>query len=277
MAAATDLLGSAQEARWLAEAAAKTDWPALLDEAVTERTGEWFDRRVARRALGEPLQYVLGRWGFRRLDLFVDRRVLIPRPETEAVVEVALGELDRQGPVDQSVAADLGTGSGAIALSLAVERPGLTVVATDASEPALNVARANLAGVGGRAATRVSLRLGSWWEALPADLEGRLALAVSNPPYVSEAEMVELDPVVADWEPRSALAAGSDGLDDIRVIVAGAARWLRPGGALVVELAPHQAATAVELAGAAGLTDARVAPDLAGRDRALVARRRTDR
>ena len=137
---------------------------------------------VARRAHGEPLQYVLGRWGFRTLDLLVDRRVLIPRPETEVVAGLAidaLAALDRPG-----VAVDLGTGSGAIALSLAAERwPHVEVWATDVSPDALAVARANLAGLGRRAAV-VRLLEGTGSSALPGDLRGRVDVIVSNPPYV---------------------------------------------------------------------------------------------
>src|SRR5438105_5970876 len=140
---------------------------------------------VARRAAGEPLQYVLGRWAFRTLDLMVDRRVLIPRPETEQVVEVALAEARR---LHARIAADLGTGSGAIALSLAAELPGVDVWATDVSADALAVARANLAGIGTFAAARVRIQEGDWFGALPPELRGRLDIVVSNPPYIGDDE-----------------------------------------------------------------------------------------
>jgi release factor glutamine methyltransferase len=232
---------------------------------------------VARRAAGEPLQYVLGRWQFRSLDLMVDRRVLIPRPETEQVVEVALAELDRMGPESPAarssrIAVDLGTGSGAIALSLAAERPRLDVWATDISSDALAVATANLAGLGGRAAARVRLTSGRWWAALPDELRGRLDLVVSNPPYVSSGEMTELDPEIVRWEPRLSLEAGPTGLEALEEILDGAPSWLRPGGAAVLEIAPHQRAAAVQLAEVGGFSEIEVRPDLAGRDRALVAR-----
>jgi release factor glutamine methyltransferase len=278
VAEATIALGSAIEARWLAEAAGPGSWPALLDEPATSRARTWFGRRVSRRVAGEPLQYVIGSWSFRRLDLMVDRRVLIPRPETEVVVDVALAELDRvrsmRPPGSTLVVADLGTGSGAIALSIAFERSGVEVWATDASPAALDVARANLAGVGGQAAPRVRLVEGSWWDALPTERRGRIDLVVSNPPYVTTAEMAALDPVVAEWEPHLALEAGPDGLEQVATILSGAAQWLAPGGAVVVEIAPHQAERAVELARRAGLTEVEVATDLAGRDRMVVARRR---
>ncbi len=225
---------------------------------------------VERRGAGEPLQYVLGRWGFRGLDLVVDPRVLIPRPETEQVVEVALGELDRVGRrVRHPVVVDLGTGSGAIALSVAAERPAAEVWATDASAAALEVAGANLAGL---ASTRVRLALGSWWSALPPELGSRVDLAISNPPYVSSGEMSSLDPVIAGWEPHQALEAGRSGLEAIGLVIDGARSWLAPGGALVVEIAPHQAPAARRMASDAGFGTVEVRDDLAGRSRALVAR-----
>lgn len=243
--------------------------PSALDDTVTPGAAGWFEGLVCRREAGEPLQYVLGHWAFRRLDVLVDGRVLIPRPETEVTVEVALAHLDRQ----PATVVDLGTGSGVIALALVTERPNVSVWATDASPEALDVARANLVGAGGRAAARVRLLQGHWWDALPADLAGRLDLVVSNPPYITTAEMADLDAGVADWEPRAALEAGPEGMEDISVITAGAADWLCPGGCLVVEIAPHQAERALAVAAGAGLVDAELRADLAGRPRVLVARR----
>ncbi len=134
------------------------------------------------------------------------------------------------------------------------------------------VARANLAGAGS-AATRVRLECGSWFDALPDALRGRLLLVVSNPPYVAEHEVADLPADVADWEPRQALVSGESGLEAIEVIIAGAREWLDPAGsALVVELAPHQADAAVRAAAAAGFDDVRIERDLADRDRVLVAR-----
>lgn len=223
---------------------------------------------VERRAGGEPLQYVLGRWPFRGLDLVVDRRVLIPRPETETVAEAAATELRRLGrPAPRIV--DLGTGSGALGLSLAAEFARARVWATDASADALAVARANLSGTGTLVATRVRLSHGSWWEALPPDLRGQVDLAVSNPPYVAADEA--LPPEVTDWEPVAALRAGPTGLEALTEIVADAPAWLSRPGALVTEIAPHQAEPAVGLARRAGFAHAEVRPDLAGRPRALVA------
>ncbi|HWW43805.1 MAG TPA: peptide chain release factor N(5)-glutamine methyltransferase, partial [Acidimicrobiia bacterium] len=229
LAEATDALGSESDARWITEEASgytRAELVVRLDEPVTVRCGAYLAQMVERRLAGEPLQYVLGRWGFRALDLMVDPRVLIPRPETEQVVEWALDAARRLGH-DDLVVADLGTGSGAIALSLAQELPRAAVWATDVSADALDVARANTSGIGMFAATRVRLAEGSWWDALPGELRGRLDLVVSNPPYVAADEM--LGPEVDAWEPRIALCAGSDGLDAIRAIVADAPGWLRPG------------------------------------------------
>jgi release factor glutamine methyltransferase len=265
--------GAADEARWLCQEASGLEglsWLEGLDEGPTQPAVARLDAMVARRRAGEPLQYVLGHWSFRRLDLLVDRRVLIPRPETEQVVEVALGLLEgRPRPL---VIADLGTGSGAIALSLAVELPvtGVEVWATDAAPDALDVARANLAGIG-RAGANVRVVEGDWFDALPADLRGRLDLVVSNPPYVAEHDELVAD--VRDWEPTAALLAGPDGLAALRHIVASAPGWLAPGGWLVTEIGAAQGEQVAALACAAGLVEVEVRPDLPGRDRIAVARR----
>jgi release factor glutamine methyltransferase len=263
------------EARRMVEEAAGGRGPGCLDEPVSTRALPYFEALVERRATDEPLQYVLGRWGFRRLDLLVDRRVMIPRPETEQVVEVALEELCRLSSLRNGidpVIVDLGTGSGAIALSLALEWGKGAVWATDRSPDALAVAKANLAGLGGEPATRVRVVEGWWWSALPVALRGRVSLAVSNPPYVTTAEMARLPVVVADWEPPLALEGGEDGLDPTREIIGRALDWLSRPGTLVVEIAPGQAAAAASLADAAGFTAVEVRPDLAGRERVLVAR-----
>lgn len=271
LAEATERLGSAHEARRIVERASGyegSDYALGLGEPVSARAKPFFDSLVERRAAGEPLQYVLGSWGFRRLDLFVDRRVLIPRPETEMVVQVALAELQSFGKRPRVV--DLGTGSGAIALSIAVEVPTARVVATDESAAALEVAALNLTGIGTLAAGRVELRQGSWFEALPARERGSFQLVISNPPYVGDAEL--LPDEVAGWEPEGALRAGPTGLEDVERIVAEAPAWLARPGVLVVELAPHQAGAAITLARDAGFTSAEARLDLTGRERMLVAR-----
>jgi release factor glutamine methyltransferase len=261
-----------REARWLVERAtglSAGELTVALDRPATVRGATHVHGMVERRAAGEPLQYAMGRWAFRTLDLYVDRRVLIPRPETEVLAGMALDECRR---LDARCAVDLGTGSGALALALAVERPGLTVWATDASEDALAVASANLAGLG-RAATRVRLVAGDWFAALPPDLAGTVDVVVANPPYVSEAEMADLPADVREWEPDTALCSGPTGLEDIDRIVDEAPRWLARPGTLLVELAPHQARDARDRALAAGFSTASVWPDLAGLDRIVLARR----
>jgi release factor glutamine methyltransferase len=179
--------------------------------------------------------------------------------------------LDECRRLSGRVAVDLGTGSGALALALAVERPGLEVWGTDVSDDALAVARANLAGVG-RAATRVRLAQGRWFDALPDELAGRIDVIVSNPPYVADDEIVDLPDEVRDWEPHVALFSGPTGLEDIEHLLAEAPRWLARPGSLLVELAPHQARTARRLAAAAGFASATAWPDLTGRDRIVLAR-----
>jgi release factor glutamine methyltransferase len=263
-----------QEARWLVAdvaGAAGVDRTALaagLDRPVGPDEAAALGALVERRAGGEPLQYVLGRWDFRRIEVAVDRRVLIPRPETEVLAGLALDEVDRLGA---RLAVDLGTGSGALALALAAERPGLEVGATDRSPDALAVARANRDRLG--LADRVRLLAGSWFDPLPADWLGRVDVIVANPPYVSEDEMADLPPEVRDWEPPGALCAGPTGLEDVAAIVAGAPRWLARPGALLVEMAPHQVREAAHLAERAGFGSVSVWPDLAGRDRIVWARR----
>jgi release factor glutamine methyltransferase len=281
-------IGSAAvEARWILEEVSGYD-PAELVRGPAERPSDRAVARLAamvdRRAAGEPLQYVLGHWAFRQLDLFVDPRVLIPRPETEVVAEVALEEAVRLGAkrgkrsswagtdTDYFVA-DLGTGSGALALALVTELPRAQVWATDVSEEALSVARANFAGAG-TAAARVRIGTGSWFDALPVWLRGELKLVVSNPPYVANSEIASLPPEIADYEPLDALVSGPTGLEAVERVVAGAPEWLEASGAVVCEIAPHQAVDAVALALEAGYEEAFVRPDLTGRDRVLVARLR---
>ncbi len=285
--AAAAVADAEASARWIGRQATGTtaaDWHEVADRPATERQLASFDRMVERRSGGEPLQYVLGAWGFRTLDLMVDRRVLIPRPETEQVAGLALAELDRtmaeraertadgvERPIDEGPppVADLGTGSGAIGLAVAAERPGTEVWLTDVSADALAVARANLAGLGRHGGT-VRVAQGDWFEALPRELAGSIAVVVSNPPYVASAD--DLEEGVAGWEPELALLADDDGLAHLHHLVDGAGEWLVPEGALVVELDPGQAAAVVERAGAR-FAEVEAVEDLTGRIRAVVARR----
>lgn len=256
-----------REAQWLVEHLAGVDENGreALGDAVTTGGKAAFDRALGRRCSGEPLQYVLGSWPFRSLDLMLDPRVLIPRPETEWLVDLALADLVGRS---SAVVVDLGCGSGAIGLSVAREtNPSQCreVWLTDVEAAALAVARANLAAIG-PAAARVRVAGGDWFAALPDHLFGAIGLIVTNPPYVGVDD--PLDEVVRRWEPASALFAGSDGLDAIRVIVSGAARWLAGDGTLLCEIGAAQADAVVALAADAGLA-ADIEVDLAGRPRAL--------
>ena len=239
-----------------------------LPKAPAQRQMAYLDSMLARRMDGEPLQYVLGRWGFRGLDLMVSPAVLIPRPETETLAGLAIAELARRDPPG-GVAVDLGTGSGAVGLAVAAECETAQVVLTDVSAEALAVAQANLAGLG-RAAVRVSACQGSWFEALPQALAGTVDVAVSNPPYVRDDEALPAD--VGDWEPALALRGGPDGLDGARRILSEAAEWLSPGGSVLLELSPEQMGEAASIALASGLAVEAVHPDLSGRDRVLQCR-----
>lgn len=274
------VVGSAREARLIVDEVAPSG-PSLDDAAIRRARS-----MASRRRGGEPLQYILGRWAFRTLEVQVDERVLIPRPETEVVAEVALAELAWVAGTagrDHLVAADLGTGSGVLALSLAREGAAsvghVVVWAVDDDADALDVAYDNLELLGRSdpdAAVRVVLQQGSWWSALPRDAQGSFDLVVSNPPYVSEEEWALLDPVVRH-EPQHALVAGpgsdgTPGLAAVETVLSEAARWLSRPGAVVIELAPHQADAAVAMALPCGATSVRVEPDLAGRQRVLVAR-----
>jgi release factor glutamine methyltransferase len=271
--AASGIENSAREARWIVEEASGNEGEEFvvgLADAATVRGVAAFDRLLSRRCAGEPLQYVLGHWPFRTLDLAVDARALVPRPETEQLVDWALAELDLiLAAHGAATVVDLGTGTGAIALSIAVERPRTIVWASDASAAAVQLARENLAGIG-RCGSRVRVVHGDWYAALPADLAGAVDLIVSNPPYVADGE--KLDEVVSKWEPHSALFAGEDGLNDLRTIIAESPRWLSPHGALVVEAGSTQLDQVAALMAKAGL-QAQVLEDWAGRPRFGVGRR----
>lgn len=252
-----------------------------MGEPVGERQSAEARALARRRAAGEPLQHVLGSWGFRTLDVSVDGRALVPRPETEQVVGVALDELRRlsAAAAAELVAVDLGTGSGVIALSLAAEGPDSTQVwATDVSAGALELARTNLDALSASdpaAAARLHLVAGCWFDALPGPVRGAVDLVVSNPPYVSEGEWRTLDAEVRHHDPYTALVSGPSGLEALGHIVAEAPRWLSAAGVLVLELAPQRATEVAGMAERAGFAHVEVRPDLSGRDRTLVARRRS--
>jgi release factor glutamine methyltransferase len=205
---------------------------------------------VARRARREPVAYVLGRWGFRGLDLEVDRRVLVPRPETELVVDRCLALLEGVAGPD---VLDVGTGSGAIALALASEVPEARIFGCDVSEEALDVARAN--------GERLGIDVDWFVSDLLAGIDGRrFQLVASNPPYVAAGEINGLEPEVRDWEPRRATVAGETGLEVIERLVAAAPAALDLGGALVLEVGAGQAGSVAQLLESAGFS-------VGGRDR----------
>jgi release factor glutamine methyltransferase len=229
---------------------------ALEQERVlTEAEASALEDLVTRRERREPLAYVLGEWGFRRLTLSVDSRVLVPRPETEVVVERCLARLDG---LDEPRVLDVGTGSGAIALALADEHPGARVMAIDSAEDALEVARANALLTG----LAVELRTWDLFEGLP---EGPWDLVVSNPPYVRPEEIGTLAPEVREWEPRKALV----GVGATEAVARGARDVLRPAGVLVLEVGDGDAEPVAALLRELGYSDVRTARDLAGRDRVV--------
>lgn len=230
------------------------------DRPLTEPETAACRELVRRRGTREPLAYILGEWGFRRLTLTVDPRALIPRPETEVVVERCLALLDG---VAAPAVLDVGTGTGAIALAIADERPDATVTAIDVSEDALvlateNAERAGLAG-------RVTMLLHDLDDGLPG---GPYDLVVSNPPYVDPEELESLEPEVREWEPKEALV----GRGMTEGVAEGARGALGSGGALVLEVADGAAATVSELLEVLGYRDVRATPDLAGRDRVVEGR-----
>jgi release factor glutamine methyltransferase len=237
------------------------------DRPLNEAQLEQFRGFVRRRLKREPLQYIVGTQQFRELQLHVDRRALIPRPETEVLAGVVI-EYARMR-VQPLSAIDIGTGTGAIALSIAKECADVAVLATDVSEEALALARENAAASG----ITVEFAAGSLWQAVPA---GRLFdIVVSNPPYVAETERSGLQPEVRDWEPAGALFAGPDGLDVVRPLIQQAAPHMTEGGLLALEVGSDQAERVRELiAVTTSYEEIRVIRDLAGRDRIVTAIRR---
>ena len=254
------------ETRWILEAVSgygRGTWRLHSSEPATQRQVAWFDAIIQGRREGRPLQYLIGSWSFRSLDLFVDERVLIPRPETERLVDLVLEVIaERSTPT----VVDLGTGSGAIALSVATEHERAVVWATDVSRDALSVARANLAGLG-RPAERVTYCEGSWFAALPPEMAGRIDVVVSNPPYIPDGAVLPSE--VERWEPSTALRSGRDGLDALRTVIAHAPAWLRPDGWLMCEIGEDQGDAVTMCAQHAGFQFSEIVTDLVGRPRFL--------
>ena len=235
-----------------------------FERLLTEPELERIRPLVRRRGQREPLAYVLGTAEFCGLTLKADRRALVPRPETERLVELLQ---ERCVPPPTRVL-DLGTGSGCIALALASAWPGAEVVAVDASEEALALARENGESTG--LAARVRWLKSDWFSGLPVD--ARFDLIVSNPPYLTAEETAAAEPEVRTYEPASALTAAEAGMADLRKIIAGAPRFLAPGGWLAMETGIAQHAALLADLARAGLHDGESVKDLADRDRFVVAR-----
>ena len=229
----------------------------LLRQPVPDATAARFAALVEARAGHQPVAYLTGEREFWSLRLAVTPDVLVPHPETELLVERALLRLPPGSPAR---VLDLGTGSGAIALAIARERPSAQVLATDRSAAALAVARGNAAQLG---IDNITWLTSDWYAALPPR---QFDLVVSNPPYIADDEWPATDPEIA-FEPVAALRAGADGLDDLRVIIAGATDWLSPGGLLLVEHGHRQGALVRALFAQAGLAEVASEADLAGMER----------
>jgi release factor glutamine methyltransferase len=230
----------------------RTDLYLNRERMLTDAESIELDRLLARRAAREPLAYVLGEWGFRRLTLKVDRRVLVPRPETEVVVQRCL---DLLACVAEPSVLDVGTGSGAIGLAIADEHPAARVTAIDVSADALELARENAQATG--------LDVVFEQRDVRDGLEGTYDLVVSNPPYVTAEEIEVLQPEVRDWEPRIATV----GEEHTAVIADEATRVLVPGGHLVLEVADGRAGEVLRLLRDRGYDEVRAGRDLTGRDR----------
>lgn len=235
----------------------------LLSGMVIDRpTVNMFYRLMEQRSAGMPLQYLEGTVQFGPLELLVDDRVLIPRPETEQLWEKALDLV----PDGACTVVDMGTGSGCLAIGIAYRRPAARVIATDISRDALDLARLNAALL----QVEAEFCLGDRLDALHPSLRGEVDLIVTNPPYVSDSEWLKLPPEVRDYEPRLALAAG-DGLHIFRYLASEAPSWLAPDGVLVAEIGDRQGAK-IRWAFRAPPWEACILPDLTGRDRFLIAR-----
>ena len=262
------------EAKWMIEEVSGVTNLHDYQEQAKPIQLKRLSKLIARRLTGEPLQYVLGRWQFRELDLFVDDRVLIPRPETEILVGYALEECkSKKNQLDEARSlnvADLGCGSGAIGLSIAREIQEVSVWCTDVSEGAIAVTRANLAGLG-MAGQKVSISQGSWFEALPQEMLEKFDVIISNPPYISDSEELPLE--VSEWEPSSSLRSGPLGTEDLSFLLNNSIEWLSAEGQLILELAPMQADQMVAEAKNLNFREVQLRNDLTGRDRVLMAKK----
>ena len=230
---------------------------ARLQEPLPPSALFGMDRVVAVRSLRQPVSHIIGKRGFWNHEFMVNSDVLDPRPDTETLVAAALEQ-----PFDNVL--DLGTGSGAIILSLLAERPQAMGVATDISAKALDIARRNAGRIG--VADRVQFKESDWFDAV----NGRYDLIVSNPPYISAAEMETLAPEVRDWEPHLALTPGEDGLEAYRRIAEGLAKALAPKGSAFLEIGYRQAVDVSEIFTNVGFSQPKVLQDISGHDRVIV-------
>lgn len=263
-----------RSAEWLLSAAtglSRIELYAFHDRPLTPDERAVFRAGIERRAAGEPLQYVTGEMPFRHLVLRVERGVFIPRPETEVLVDASLEALK---VLEAPLVADLCTGSGAVAVSIAYELPSARVIATDVSGPAVEAARRNAVYAG--VEDRVQVLEGSLFEPLARELQGTLDVVVSNPPYIPTEAVQALSEEILGYEPMAALDGGVDGLDVARMIALEASVWLKPGGVVAMEVDETRAqAMAAEMA--ADYECVEVRKDLTGRDRIVVGKKREAR
>lgn len=250
---------AAREARLILAHAAGWSGAGLLAnlrDRYPDRAASAAREMLHRRERREPLPQILGSWHFYGRDFEVCPDVLTPRPDTETLIELALA-----APFSRLL--DLGTGSGAIAVTLLAERPQARGLATDISGAALAVARSNARRLG--VADRLDFLQSDWF----AEVSGTFDLIVSNPPYVAEADYADLAPEITEWEPKGALTPGGDGLDAYRAILAGAAAHMSPGARLLVEIGHDQGPPVADLFRAAGLAEVAIHPDINGKMRVV--------
>lgn len=226
------------------------------EEVLNDEQSILFDEYVMRRAKREPLAYIIGSWEFWGLDFEVDNNVLVPRADTETLVEVAMAGLKGTEPI----AADIGVGSGCIAISLASELPNLVIYGTELSPKTAEIAHRNALKHG--VEIQVPIFEGNLLEPLPEELKGKLDAVISNPPYIPSVDIEDLQPEVRDFEPRGALDGGVDGLDCIAAILDASIEYLKPGGWVHLEIGIGEAEAVSDYARKAGYTNIRVTKDL---------------
>jgi release factor glutamine methyltransferase len=267
-----------REVDWLLKSVANLDSLTLRLESIADDQSIeismpldrlsrlWIDRVEQRK----PVQYLVGKTFWRDFELVVSPAVLIPRPETESIIDIALAasnSLQQQG-----IWVDLGTGSGAIAIGLAKTLPMAQIFAVDTSTEALDISKANATRL--NVLNQINFSQGNWWSSL-SQLKGKVAGMISNPPYIPSIEVLRLQPEVVNHEPHLALDGGLDGLDPIRLLVDTASEYLQPGGIWLIEMMAGQGAVVVELLARQGsYTDIEIIDDLAGLDRFVLARLR---